>query len=96
MPRITPALSDGRAFTNYVSSGIYNQALERQFGVPNDTSFRHYAQNNADELTRVQNSLLYVRVPTPQPRPLTGQLPGAEVRDTPAPAFAPSQTISGF
>ncbi len=55
--RITPAMSDGRSFTNYVSSGIYNTYLEDKFAIPNDTEYRKYLQTNAEKVMKYTNTL---------------------------------------
>ena len=61
--RITPAMSDGRSFTNYVSSGIYNTYLEQKFAIPDDTEYRHYLQANADKVMKIANTVRVVDVP---------------------------------
>ena len=65
MSRIMPAMSDGRSFTNYVSSGLYNNFLESKFGVKDDTEYRRYLQKNAKEVEKVVGSLtaFYVKPP---------------------------------
>ena len=57
MSRINPAMSDGRAFTTYLSSGIYNQQLESEAGVHNDTSYRAFLQNNAEKVRGMMGRL---------------------------------------
>ena len=63
--RIMPALSDGRSFTNYVSSGIYNNYLEDKFHTPSDSNYRMFLQRNAKQVEKVTNSLVayYVKPP---------------------------------
>jgi len=63
--RIMPALSDGRSFTNYVSSGIYNNYLEDKFKTPDDSQYRQFLQRNAKQVEKVTNSLTayYVKPP---------------------------------
>ena len=63
--RIMPAMSDGRAFTNFVSSGIYNNYLEDKFKTPEDSQYRQFLQRNAKEVEKVTNSLTayYVKPP---------------------------------
>ena len=63
--RIMPAMSDGRAFTNFVSSGIYNNYLEDKFNTPSDGSYRQFLQKNAKQVEKVTNSLTayYVKPP---------------------------------
>ena len=65
MSRIMPALSDGRSFTNYVSSGIYNNYLEDKFKTPDDSQYRQFLQKNAKQVEKVTNSLTayYVKPP---------------------------------
>jgi hypothetical protein len=64
--RIQPALADGRSFTNYVSSGIYNNYLEDKFKIDSDSSYRQFLQKNAKQVEKVTNSLTayYVKPPT--------------------------------
>jgi hypothetical protein len=64
--RIMPALADGRSFTNYVSSGIYNNYLEDKFKVDSDSSYRQFLQKNAKQVEKVTNALTayYVKPPT--------------------------------
>jgi hypothetical protein len=57
MSRINPAMSDGRAFTSYVSSGLYNNELERKFGVANDTQYRAFLQNNREKVMKTVTAL---------------------------------------
>ncbi len=63
--RINPAMSDGRSFTNYVSSGIYNNYLEDKFKINSDSTYRQFLQRNAKQVEKVTNSLTayYVRPP---------------------------------
>ena len=63
--RIMPALADGRSFTNYVSSGIYNNYLEDKFKTPDDSQYRQFLQKNAKQVEKVTNSLTayYVKPP---------------------------------
>jgi len=63
--RIQPALADGRSFTNYVSSGIYNNYLEDKFKINSDGSYRQFLQKNAKQVEKVTNSLTayYVKPP---------------------------------
>ncbi|AGE50073.1 hypothetical protein ATCVCanal1_119L [Acanthocystis turfacea Chlorella virus Canal-1] len=65
MSRISPAMSDGRAFTNYVSSGLYNNYLESVFKTPDDTDYRAFLQKNAREVEKKVGQLtaFYVRPP---------------------------------
>ena len=70
--RIAPAMSDGRAFTNYVSSGLYNNYLESVFKTPEDTEYRAFLQNNAREVEKKVGQLtaFYVRPPVLKPSKL--------------------------
>lgn len=63
--RIMPAMSDARAFTNYVSSGIYNNYLEDKFDISSDSNYRKFLQKNAKQVEKVTNSLTayYVKPP---------------------------------
>lgn len=60
MSRLMPALSDGRAFTNYLSAGQAELALQRHFRTPDENSYRRFLQHNATrvarELRRMQES----------------------------------------
>ena len=55
--RIKPALEDGRSFTNYVSSGIYNNYLEDKFKIHSDSNYRLFLQKNAKQVEKVTNAL---------------------------------------
>jgi len=52
-----PALSDGRAFTSYVSAGQAESALQRTFRMMNETQYRRFLQQNsarvAEQLRRL-------------------------------------------
>jgi len=63
MSRINPAMSDGRAFTSYVSSGLYNNDLERKFGVTNDTEYRAFLQNNSEKVMKTVTALTMFNIP---------------------------------
>ena len=65
MSRIMPAMSDGRSFTNYVSSGLYNNYLEAQFKTPLDSEYRAYLQNNSREVEKKINKLTVTYVNPP-------------------------------
>jgi hypothetical protein len=58
-------MSDGRQFTNYVSSGLYNNYLEAQFKTPDDSQYRAYLQKNAKAVEQKINRLtaIYVKPP---------------------------------
>ena len=64
MSRINPAMSDGRAFTSYVSSGLYNQELERKFGIMDDNAYRAFLQNNSEKVMKTVNALTMFSIPT--------------------------------
>lgn len=55
--RITPALSDGRSFTSYVSAGQAEDMLQRTLGVRSEAEYRRALQHNsqavANELRRL-------------------------------------------
>lgn len=64
MPRIMPAPSDGRAFTNYVSAGQYETALQNQLGTRTEAEYRQYLQGNATavaDLSRRMRVSTFVR-----------------------------------
>ena len=63
--RIMPAMADGRQFTNYVSSGLYNNALEAKFKTPDDSEYRAYLQKNAASVKKTigQLTAFYVKPP---------------------------------
>ncbi|AGE50836.1 hypothetical protein PBCVCVB1_420L [Paramecium bursaria Chlorella virus CVB-1] len=65
MSRIMPAMSDGRAFTNYVSSGLYNNYLEAQFKTPEDSQYRAYLQKNAKAVEEKIGRLTAVYIKPP-------------------------------
>jgi hypothetical protein len=65
MSRIMPAMSDGRSFTNYVSSGLYNNYLEAQFKTPEDSQYRAYLQKNAKAVEQKIGRLTAVFVKPP-------------------------------
>lgn len=66
--RMMPAMSDGRAFTNYVSSGLYNNYLEAQFKTPDSSDYRAYLQQNAKAVEQKINRLtaVYIKPPVMQ------------------------------
>jgi hypothetical protein len=63
--RISPSMQDGRAFTNYVSSGLYNNYLESAFRTPDDTEYRAFLQKNARDVEKKigQLTAFYVKPP---------------------------------
>jgi hypothetical protein len=50
MPRIMPAPSDGRAFTNYMSAGQYEVRMQRELGATSEAQYRATLQHNASEV----------------------------------------------
>lgn len=74
--RIMPALSDGRSFTNYTSSGIYNNYLEDKFKINGDSSYRQFLQKNAKQVQKVTNSLFAYQVKPPKMPNVTRRVPG--------------------
>ena len=58
MSRLMPALSDGRAFTSYLSAGQAEDALQRTFKTHNENQYRAFLQHNsarvAEQLRRLQ------------------------------------------
>ena len=44
MSRVNPAMSDARAFTNYMSPGLYDAALQRKYGVADPGQYRQFLQ----------------------------------------------------
>jgi len=45
---VLPGMSDGRAFTSYVSNCQYNNELIRQQNIQDSNAYRKYLQDNAD------------------------------------------------
>ena len=93
--RISPAMQDGRAFTNYVSSGLYNNYLESVFKTPEDTEYRAFLQKNAREVEKKVGKLtaFYVKPPVLKPSKLnvTGD---ADPRMTSAPVKYDQKILS--
>lgn len=58
MTRLMPALSDGRAFTSYVSAGQREEALMRQAGAINENQYRQYMQRNGQELVKMLSTTM--------------------------------------
>lgn len=69
MSRLMPALSDGRAFTSYMSAGQAEAALQRTFGAATENQYRKFLQHNsarvAEQLRRLQ---VTVALPVPARR----------------------------
>ena len=93
--RLTSGLSDGRAFTNYVSSGLYNNYLESVFKTRDDSDYRAYLQKNAREVEKTIGKLtaFYVKPPVLKPSKLnvTGD---ADARMTSAPVNYDQKILS--
>lgn len=45
---VLPGMSDGRAFTSYVSNCQYNNELIRQQNLKDNNAYRKYLQDNAE------------------------------------------------
>lgn len=43
-------MSDGRCFTSYLSSGILNENMQKEFNVASGPSFRVYLQQNGKNI----------------------------------------------
>jgi len=71
MSRINPAMSDGRAFTSYVSSGLYNQDLGRKFGITDDNAYRAFLQTNSEKVMKTVTALTMFNVPDNRRKPPT-------------------------
>jgi hypothetical protein len=61
MPRISPAMQDARAFTNYLPPCLYDQMLAANYQTPTNMAYRLFLQNNA---SRVAQDIRKVRVCT--------------------------------
>lgn len=64
MSRMMPALSDGRAFTSYMSSGQREEALQRKYGVVNESQYRQYLQHNANAVASELGAMQVVSRPS--------------------------------
>ena len=42
MSRLAPAMTDARAFTNYVSPGAYNEFVMARFGLADSNAYRAF------------------------------------------------------
>lgn len=62
-----PALSDGRAFTTYLSAGQAESALQRSFGVSNENQYRRFLQHNSTRAAQELRRLQVDAVPPPPP-----------------------------
>lgn len=58
MSRLMPALSDGRAFTSYLSAGQREDMLQRRLGVKNEVQYRRALQSNADKVEQLMTTML--------------------------------------
>ena len=47
MPRISPAMQDARAFTNYLPSCVYEGMLAMKYQTPTNMAYRLFLQSNA-------------------------------------------------
>ena len=45
-----PGMSDGRCFTSYLSSGILNENIQKEFKVVSGPDFRTYLQQNGKNI----------------------------------------------
>ena len=71
MSRMMPALSDGRAFTSYLSAGQREEMLQRRLGAVNENQYRALLQKNTARVQELLRSVLVVAAPP---------LPGPKVR----------------
>ena len=70
MSRMMPALSDGRAFTSYLSAGQREEALQRKFGAVNENAYRQFLQHNASHVAAQLGAMQVVSRPNlPGPAP---------------------------
>lgn len=92
------APADGRAFTSYVSSGLYDQALEAKYGIADDTQYRAFLQNNSEVVRAAMETVVSYTPSTPSVPYLAPSsiLPGGWVATQHAKALAPSQHIVPF
>jgi hypothetical protein len=60
MSRIAPALADGRAFTNYLTTNAYEDYLQKKFKQPSASAYRLYLQQHADEVLRESRKLVVI------------------------------------
>lgn len=57
MSRLMPALSDGRSFTTYLSSGLLEEGLQRQLRIVNENQYRAYLQSNPGKIAETLRRL---------------------------------------
>lgn len=74
--RIMPAMSDSRSFTNYVSSGLYDNYLEDKFKTTSDSSYRMFLQKNTKQVMQVINGLTAYNVTPPKMPKVTRRVVG--------------------
>jgi hypothetical protein len=73
-----PALSDGRSFTNYVSSGIYNNYLKDKFKIESESNYRQFLQKHSKQVEKVTNSLTAYYVKPPKMPKVVQRVQGEE------------------
>ena len=54
-----PIMNDGRFISSYVRSSVFDQYIRTVNNIDNAHNFRHYLQNNGDQL--INNSKAYLR-----------------------------------
>ena len=64
MSRVNPAMSDARAFTNYMSPGLYDAALQRKYGVADPGQYRQFLQRYG-AVVRQESDAMRSFVPPP-------------------------------
>lgn len=71
MTRITPSLSDGRSFTNYLSAGQREELAKRRYGIVDELQYRMFLQKNGDLVANDTRKLRVLRVrPGASPFPM--------------------------
>lgn len=55
---VRPGMSDGRAFTSYISSCQMNMQLMKQLSANDSNAYRKFLQDNADIIMNVQEQLV--------------------------------------
>jgi hypothetical protein len=90
-----PALADGRSFTNYVSSGIYNNYLEDKFKTSSDSNYRQFLQKNAKQVEKVTNSLTAYYVKPPKMPKVNQKVQGEPDAQMTAGVLGQTQSILG-
>ena len=51
-----PGMSDGRAFTNYLSNCQMNSIIQEKNNISNDAAYRKFLQENAKAIMEAQQS----------------------------------------